>query len=978
MENRPKPSKLAKFLQSKRTQQIIEFVLVPLLLLSSLFLPPAALGDRLFHWDHTLAKAGQDTVIDGPDGVSLAIASADATGKCRLLVETVGEDIPGADRDGSLFVTAATTGAASDYADDSVEIIAAEAMPSDLDISSAIYHVSLYGNEPDASTITLPLDDSEIELTDVYVWEDGAWTWVPSSYSDETISATVSGVPELVMTTQAVPTVLSLSADSSEAASAIGARTVFAASVAIDETGSAIDEISAAPEGVQAMLTINNVIDGVVRSDLITNLISNPDNVSAAVASLVNTCKAAGYEGLELNLDGLSADLADEYVAFVSSLADALHEQGLVLAINLDEEQTNYDWQALGAVADAIRIPLITTDVADFSPTGKAETFMTWATHQVNRSKVELVFSADAAIVSDSAVNYTSYYDALLLLGSELALDNSNGLYEPGDTIIVTMADVESNALFYDEESLTYYFNNGDDTVILETGSSMSRKLNLLSQFAVAGLGLEDWAEDASDPDIVVALDTYTDDIAVSAAQYAMIYTLSEQDSAEPEATVVAQLTDPEQSWTAPNNPGEYVISALISTDGGETALEAVATAEFIVPSPTPSPTPTNTPTLTPVPTAAASTSSGSSSGSDATTAPVATAVPSYGSTGNYFGYGIQADLITDTNYDRTLGAVSDIGFNWVKQQVEWFRYNPSPGVYDWGALDAIVDQANARGINILFSVVKAPSWARPAGDTDQGPPSDPATYATFMRELAARYAGRVQAYEIWNEQNLYYEWGGLGNKLNAANYVELLKAAYSAVKSVDSSAVVISGALTPTGVNDGNIAIDDRAYLEQMYQAGLRYYCDAVGAHPSGYNNPPDADWQTYSDPSTSACKGHPSWFFRGTMESYRNIMVAYGDSSKRVWVTEFGWATVDGLGVSPATGYEYASDNTEAEQAAFIVQAYQLGKSWGWVGPMFLWNLNFAPVAGNADEKAAFGIVRGDWSARAAYSALRDMAKW
>jgi hypothetical protein len=197
----------------------------------------------------------------------------------------------------------------------------------------------------------------------------------------------------------------------------------------------------------------------------------------------------------------------------------------------------------------------------------------------------------------------------------------------------------------------------------------------------------------------------------------------------------------------------------------------------------------------------------------------------------------------------------------------------------------------------------------------------------------------------------------------------------------VDPGAIVVSGAMTPTGLSDGNIAIDDRTYLEQMYQAGLRSYCDAVGAHPSGYNMPADADWTSYNDPH-AAFRGpfdnrHPSWSFRATMESYRNIMVRYGDSGKRIWATEFGWASVDGLGVGPAAGYEYAADNTEAEQAQYLVRAFQLARSWGWAGPMFVWNLNFAPVAGVHDEKAAFGIVRGDWGHRPAYAALRDMPK-
>ncbi len=81
--------------------------------------------------------------------------------------------------------------------------------------------------------------------------------------------------------------------------------------------------------------------------------------------------------------------------------------------------------------------------------------------------------------------------------------------------------------------------------------------------------------------------------------------------------------------------------------------------------------------------------------------------------------------------------------------------------------------------------------------------------------------------------------------------------------------------------------------------------------------------------------------------------------------------------MGAGPAGGYEYAGQNTEGEQAQWLVEAFNLARSWGWVGPMFVWNLNFAPVAGNADEKAAFGLLRSDWSTRPAYEALKSMPK-
>ncbi len=101
--------------------------------------------------------------------------------------------------------------------------------------------------------------------------------------------------------------------------------------------------------------------------------------------------------------------------------------------------------------------------------------------------------------------------------------------------------------------------------------------------------------------------------------------------------------------------------------------------------------------------------------------------------------------------------------------------------------------------------------------------------------------------------------------------------------------------------------------------------------------------------------------------MERYRQVMVANGDAGKRIWPTEFGWASTP----NPHPGYEYARDNTPEEQAQFIVQAYQMAKAWGWVGPMFLWNLDYN-VTQPSTELAAFGIM-----GRPAQDALARMPK-
>jgi hypothetical protein len=379
-----------------------------------------------------------------------------------------------------------------------------------------------------------------------------------------------------------------------------------------------------------------------------------------------------------------------------------------------------------------------------------------------------------------------------------------------------------------------------------------------------------------------------------------------------------------------------------------------------------------------PAPVAAAAPEAAAGDGSAPAAAPVVNAPPPSG--GGSFGYGVQAHMVHNDQAGQVMAMTQGMGFNWVKQQVEWKVFEGSEGNIDFGSLDGIVNAANGAGINLLFSVVNAPGWAREPGFDGSvgGPPQDPQKFANFLGALAGKYCGSsVKALEVWNEQNLHYEWGN--KPLNAAEYVQLLAPSYAAIKGACPSMYVISGALTPAGSNPGK-AVDDFTYLEQMFQAGLNNYIDGVGAHPSGYNVPASATWeeacaaiQVSGNSFNGACDSpHHSWSFRSTMEGYRNIMNVYGASDKKIWPTEFGWAA--GGAFNPA--YRYADDNSYEEQAEWTVEAYQMMKSWGWVGPAFLWNLNFRVVA-NGTEKAQWGIVGPGWEPLPAYSALASMPK-
>ncbi|MFO7918629.1 MAG: cellulase family glycosylhydrolase [Anaerolineae bacterium] len=933
------------------------------------------------------------------NGAQLRVPPNAVEKRTRFLVEAVaGQDLAAACGDADLFMGTAGDITSIAPKEDAPETLAVQDIPQNLIAYEPLYRVDVRGDDPSQAKLNLPVpyELHVPELADLYAWDGQSWEWLPSRIDrDEwTIEADLPSLPSLFVVAQAQPTTpridlgVTSAEDVTEVSTDIDVSLVSIDGLYLEDKGEIGGQLVASPKTVEMskpLLSISNTVDGVTRSDLLDNLIIDDSLRARHVENVLQQVKSGEYAGVEIAYGGVAPDLEADFTALVQELAQALHEQDKILAVRVDRPQREgdnwdtggYNWQALGESADVLRIPTL-MDPEAYKPEGDMDHLLSWATRRVDRRKLDLHVSGYSYELVEDEWQRIPYQRALGLLVQRIEAD-AEEILSPGELVGLSLPDANQASLQFDDDAQTYTFTYQDGQqkthqVLLQNAASMGRKLQYVNRYALGGFFVEGGVHKENDQGILPIVENFQDNLVPASAQFACVWTIQDESGRTIDQEALP-LTDPNWTWTAPNNPGNYIIQAAVSDDGGQTTLSSTSQIDLQVPTPTFTPTPTNTPTPTPTntpaPTRSTATAESETEEKQQTTTSVQPSAP------GYFGYGIQAAMVTDGNHQRIFDHVNAMGFNWVKQQVEWFRYNPAPGEYHWGELDRIVDSANDNGVNVLFSVVKAPAWARPPEDTDEGPPSDPNTYGDFVREMAQRYKGRVKAYEIWNEQNLYYEWGGRGGKINAAEYVQLLKVAYNAIKSVDPGAVVVSGALTPTGTNDGDIAIDDRVYLEQMYQAGLARYCDAVGAHPSGYNNPPDADWRSWNDPDRPNCKGHPSWFFRSTMESYRNIMVKYGDAHKRIWPTEFGWATVDGLGVAPARGYEYAADNTEEEQAKYIVRAYEMSKSWGWVGPMFLWNLNFAPVAGAQDEKAAFGIVRDDWSPRPAFHALCNMPK-
>jgi polysaccharide biosynthesis protein PslG len=357
---------------------------------------------------------------------------------------------------------------------------------------------------------------------------------------------------------------------------------------------------------------------------------------------------------------------------------------------------------------------------------------------------------------------------------------------------------------------------------------------------------------------------------------------------------------------------------------------------------------------------------------------------------------------LTDAQFSAMLDRATELGVGWVKIQVNWELYEPQPGqtndLYAGSVLN--VQRASIRGFKVMLSFAKAPDWARPeaARGQEDGPPDDPAQLATFIgryvRDVKPEF---IDAIEVWNEPNLVREWRG--KPINGAEYMRYFRASYEAIQREQKAGVsalkpthrimVITAGPAPTVTFTGS-TVGDREFIQQLYDAGLAEFGPdvALGGHPYGWGNPPEA-FCCNAGAGITGWFEHPSFYFRETLDAYRKIMQNAGDNSRKLWVTEFGWATYDGLlrtdgaAAKAETGVGWQALINQTQQADYVVRAFQLAQQppyYEFLGPMMLWNLNFALVPGmvdNGGEQAGFSLLDGNGQPRPVFVAVRNAPK-
>ena len=364
------------------------------------------------------------------------------------------------------------------------------------------------------------------------------------------------------------------------------------------------------------------------------------------------------------------------------------------------------------------------------------------------------------------------------------------------------------------------------------------------------------------------------------------------------------------------------------------------------------------------------------------------------------FAFGISA--FADPGNAGVIGRqVARLGVNWVKLEVSWAAIEPIESRYNFAALDATIAELDKQGVQILLNVYDAPTWTRETYTAtlskslrmNTGPPEKPEDFGKFISTLTKRYVGVVDAFEVWKAPNLLKYWTapaydqpaqvlldddfGLPDRIEigAVHYLELLRVAYHAIKTVDSDVLVITGGLAPVGFSDNYNAIETGTFLQNMLLAGAADYSDGIGAIFGASGVPPtlfccerpagvDSHYESYFQ------------YFREILYLYDHILTRNNATRLPIYVTQVGWGTTEGANLAiPAGGLEWLRYTNEAEQAAYLIQAYELATRLKYIKGMFLYNLNGCAVGDQ--EGCFFSLIDAEAAKRPAFEAFHTVQK-
>lgn len=303
-----------------------------------------------------------------------------------------------------------------------------------------------------------------------------------------------------------------------------------------------------------------------------------------------------------------------------------------------------------------------------------------------------------------------------------------------------------------------------------------------------------------------------------------------------------------------------------------------------------------------------------------------------------HFGQFYRADM-DSASMEAMLDRVQTAGFQMIRDECYWSEVEKTRGVFDFPRqIDNYIQAAKTRGLEVLLILnYNNPLYAPHAGSavtTD----SNRAAFARYCQEVVKRYQPLgITHYEIWNEPNIPIFWDPTPN---AADYVKLLQAAYSAITAVDPNVTVIGCATSPAEGNPPPF-IDWLTFITAVFQNGGGNFMDAVSYHSYRVDQRPEVN------------------FFRDIQK-----LQAIIGTERPLWLTEVGYPT--NLG--------WPNISLEA-QANYATRLFLLGRTIPQLQLISYYDLkNDGQESSNPEHN--FGVLQFNLQPKPAYGALATLA--
>lgn len=306
----------------------------------------------------------------------------------------------------------------------------------------------------------------------------------------------------------------------------------------------------------------------------------------------------------------------------------------------------------------------------------------------------------------------------------------------------------------------------------------------------------------------------------------------------------------------------------------------------------------------------------------------------------------------------RASKEAAELRLGWERVIFFWYQLQPN-GPDDWNEFyyeDGWLHDALANGRQVVGLLEGTPGWATD-GSLNAGVPrglylpiDDPGNlWATFVRTIVRRYAGRIDDWIIWNEPDIAPGEYGVQWEGSVADFVQLTKVAYLVARQENPKAVIHFAGLTywHDTVNGRELYL--QRYLDEARRdpdaAANHFYFDAISLHI----------------------------YF--TTDTVYDITAAFADVLRRnglsqaIWINETNAPPYDDP-LNPWTipDWKISLD----QQVGFIVQAFAQGLAAGADHIAVYKLIDFPPYPPGYEP---YGLVRADGTRRPAFEAMRTV---